>query len=167
MFTETLRKRKEKKRGLTQLTETLKQVTAHVHWNPQNKCWPTLTDDDRQQLQSRHEAKHAHFYQIYLWNILPPGSTVPHAGQTGGFNCERGRRSHTPSIAFWHLPPNSARFSYATEGALHTPSTAFRHPPPNTAVALRKASNPGKKRVSSRFKRLWFYLCWCKLYWRL
>ena len=26
--------------------------------------------------------------------------------------------SHTPSIAFWHLPPNSARFSYATEGAL-------------------------------------------------
>ena len=30
-------------------------------------------------------------------------------GQTG---------SHTPSIAFRHLPPNSARFSYATEGAL-------------------------------------------------
>ena len=26
--------------------------------------------------------------------------------------------SHTPSIAFRHLPPNSARFSYATEGAL-------------------------------------------------
>ena len=25
--------------------------------------------------------------------------------------------SHTPSIAFWNLPPNSARFSYATEGA--------------------------------------------------
>ena len=25
---------------------------------------------------------------------------------------------HTPSIAFWHLPPDSARFSYATEGAL-------------------------------------------------
>ena len=25
---------------------------------------------------------------------------------------------YTPSIAFWHLPPNSARFSYATEGAL-------------------------------------------------
>ena len=24
----------------------------------------------------------------------------------------------TPSTAFWHLPPNSARFSYATEGAL-------------------------------------------------
>ena len=25
---------------------------------------------------------------------------------------------HTPSIAFRHLPPNFARFSYATEGAL-------------------------------------------------
>ena len=27
-------------------------------------------------------------------------------------------RSHTPSIAFRHLPPNSARFGYATKGAL-------------------------------------------------
>ena len=26
--------------------------------------------------------------------------------------------SHTPSTAFRHLPPNSARFSYATERAL-------------------------------------------------
>ena len=26
--------------------------------------------------------------------------------------------SHTPSTVFRHLPPNSARFSYATEGAL-------------------------------------------------
>ena len=26
--------------------------------------------------------------------------------------------THTPSIAFRHLPPNSARISYATEGAL-------------------------------------------------
>ena len=25
---------------------------------------------------------------------------------------------HTPSIAFWHLPPDSARTGYATEGAL-------------------------------------------------
>ena len=25
---------------------------------------------------------------------------------------------HTPNIAFRHLPPNSARFGYATEGAL-------------------------------------------------
>ena len=69
-------------------------------------------------------------------------------------------QTHTPSIAFRHLPPNSARFSYATEGSLfisaqlstdavsgppkgsgtntndcrtHTPSTAFRHIPPNSA----------------------------------
>ena len=26
--------------------------------------------------------------------------------------------AHTPSIAFWHPPPNPARFSYATEGVL-------------------------------------------------
>ena len=31
--------------------------------------------------------------------------------------CSQGRH-HIPSIAFRHLPPNSARFSYATEGAL-------------------------------------------------
>ena len=30
----------------------------------------------------------------------------------------RNGKRHTPSTAFWHLPPNSARFSYATEGAL-------------------------------------------------
>ena len=28
------------------------------------------------------------------------------------------RGTHTPSIAFRHLPPNSARFSYATEGVV-------------------------------------------------
>ena len=28
------------------------------------------------------------------------------------------QRRHTLSIAFWHLPPNSARFSYTTEGVL-------------------------------------------------
>ena len=26
--------------------------------------------------------------------------------------------NHTPNIAFWHLPPNSARTGYTTEGAL-------------------------------------------------
>ena len=24
---------------------------------------------------------------------------------------------HTPSTGFWHLPPNSAKFSYVTEGS--------------------------------------------------
>ena len=27
---------------------------------------------------------------------------------------------HTPGLTFWHLPPNAARISYATEGALFT-----------------------------------------------
>ena len=31
---------------------------------------------------------------------------------------ERQMESHTPSIAFRHLPPNSATGGYATEGAL-------------------------------------------------
>ena len=29
-----------------------------------------------------------------------------------------GTLPHTPSLAFRHLPPNSARFGYATEGTL-------------------------------------------------
>ena len=29
-------------------------------------------------------------------------------------------KAHTPSTAFRHLPPNSARFCHATEGALFT-----------------------------------------------
>ena len=32
--------------------------------------------------------------------------------------CGKLVNSHTPSTAFRHLPPNSARFGYATEGAL-------------------------------------------------
>ena len=32
---------------------------------------------------------------------------------------------HIPSIAFRHLPPNSARFSYATEGALFISAQLF------------------------------------------
>ena len=41
--------------------------------------------------------------------------------------------TRTSSIAFRHLPPNSARTGYATEGALHSPSIAFRHLPQNSA----------------------------------
>ena len=33
---------------------------------------------------------------------------------------------HTPSIAFRHLPPNSARFGYATEGALYLRAAVHR-----------------------------------------
>ena len=32
--------------------------------------------------------------------------------------CDSKQAKHTPSIAFRHLPPNSARFSYTTERAL-------------------------------------------------
>ena len=38
------------------------------------------------------------------------------------FNC---RPVHTLSFAFRHLPPNSARNGYATEGALLTPRSCL------------------------------------------
>ena len=41
---------------------------------------------------------------------------------------------HTPSITFRHLPPNSARFSYATEGALFIST----QPSTDAVSALRK-----------------------------
>ena len=39
---------------------------------------------------------------------------------------------HTPSTAYRHLPPNSARFSYATEGA--TPALSPRSCPPTRSA---------------------------------
>ena len=39
----------------------------------------------------------------------------------------RQRLSHTPSIAFRHLPPNSARFSYTTKGALYLHAAVQQH----------------------------------------
>ena len=56
---------------------------------------------------------------INPWNA---GFCTPlnHCIPSGLINCTsmgHGMR-HTPSIAFRHLPPNSARFSYATEGVL-------------------------------------------------
>ena len=91
---------------------------------------------------------------------------------------------HTPSTAFRHLPPNSARFSYATEGALFLSAqlssdaaSALRKFPVASTVRLTVRSNLAPKharkhethppRVPSLFKRLWFYLCWCKLCWRI
>ena len=50
----------------------------------------------------------------------------PGAGSVGG--------SHTPSIAFRHLPPDSARFSYATKGALFISA----QPSSDAVSALRK-----------------------------
>ena len=84
--------------------------------------------------------------QVMVYGILPPRRESPESDA----QCV----CHTPSTAFRHLPPNSARFSYVTEGALfylraavhrrgqrppkgsgtnHTPSIAFRHLPPNAA----------------------------------
>ena len=42
--------------------------------------------------------------------------------------------THTPSTAFRHLPPNSARFGYATEGALFISAQLST----DTVSALRK-----------------------------
>ena len=94
---------------------------------------------------------------------------------------------HAPGIAFRHLPPNSARFSYATEwvyslsprsclATRSAPSKRF-HRRLRTFVpkgscrsnlapkhARKHETHPPrvkkeKKKVSPRFKRLWFYLC--------
>ena len=47
-----------------------------------------------------------------------PFSGVTKSGRVWRKVPESGAWSVTPRIAFRHLPPNSARFSYATEGAL-------------------------------------------------
>ena len=47
-----------------------------------------------------------------------PFSGVTKSGRVCRKVPESGARSVTPSIASRHLPPNSARFSYATEGVL-------------------------------------------------
>ena len=54
---------------------------------------------------SRFEMKLQLIQTAELEATHPDGQTTPAVIQT-------------PSIAFRHLPPNSARFSYATEGAL-------------------------------------------------
>ena len=50
---------------------------------------------------------------------------------------------HTPSIAFRYLPPNSARFSYATEGALFISAQLST----NAVSALRKVRE--KERINT------------------
>ena len=53
-------------------------------------------------------------------NSFLPGVDAPHVYvRAWALGCFHSLIStHTPSIAFRHLPPNSARFSYAIEGAL-------------------------------------------------
>ena len=51
--------------------------------------------------------------EFLLWQYPTCGGQLPWR------NLCCGKDEFTPrAIAFWHLPPNSARFSYATEGAL-------------------------------------------------
>ena len=52
----------------------------------------------------------------------------------GGVGVGGDTRIHTPSTAFRHLPPNSARFSYATEGAFFIAA----QPSSDAVSALRK-----------------------------
>ena len=121
-----------------------------------------------------------------------PFSGVTKSGRVWKKVPESGARSvhwvQTLSIAFRHLPPNSARFGYATEVPtlyLRADAVRQRHPKglgTNMTVEATKApkhprthethpprvkKKKKKGRVPSRFKRLWFYLCWCKLCWRL
>ena len=73
--------------------------------------------------------------------------------------------ARTPSTAFWHLPPNSARFSYATEGALFISaqlSTDLVSAPPPKGLSINKTveatkcpsmhvnMRPGKKKKEKK-----------------
>ena len=60
----------------------------------------------------------------------------------------------------------TARLSYATEVALSISAQLSS----DAVSALRKVRVRIRLRISlapKQFKRLWFYLCWCKLCWRL
>ena len=54
--------------------------------------------------------------ELFLSHVFDASHVYVHALAIGCFHSLIS--THTPSIAFRHLPPNSARFSYATEGAL-------------------------------------------------
>ena len=54
---------------------------------------------------------------MYMFLVLSSQTLGTSPGRRGTASPEEGLR-HTPSIAFRHFPPNSARFSYATKGAL-------------------------------------------------
>ena len=66
--------------------------------------------------------KWAHWQQMLIidWLIHTFIFVVVVAGESDheDYPGELRGQTHTPSIAFWHLPPNSARAGYTTEGAL-------------------------------------------------
>ena len=53
-------------------------------------------------------------FKTFLWCSFGGGGVEVMEGWPGGGHSG----GHTPSIVFRHLPPDSARFGYATEGAL-------------------------------------------------
>ena len=67
-----------------------------------------------------------------------PNVTVNTCMSTSRYDGRRGWGGvvyHTPSIAFRHLPPNSARFGYATEGAFFI-STQLSNDTLNTGIII-------------------------------
>ena len=57
-------------------------------------------------------------HSLFLSSKLSKQARPRVCGYCERFTRGRRGREHTPSTAFRHLPPNSARFGYATEGAL-------------------------------------------------
>ena len=81
---------------------TFTHHSVHTEWSPKGGQWREST--------FTHHSVHTE------WS--PKGrrcARCPVTVSTGG---DLHVLDHTPSIAFRHPPPNSARFSYATEGAL-------------------------------------------------
>ena len=87
--------------------------------------WPCFLSGLRQKAQSSVTAGRT--VTLGPFDLVPPETRawtslklVPEMKEKRRYVQHGGVRplTHTPSIAFRHLPPNSARFSYATEGAL-------------------------------------------------
>ena len=78
------------------VTDSFDEVTVQVSWQRSSAFSSASVRACNHQQNHTHARTHAYTHVHTQANANP----------------------HTPSIAFRHLPPNSARFSYATEGAL-------------------------------------------------
>ena len=69
---------------------------------------------------------------IKIYGEIAPSYTVEKKKKDPILSWGWSLMTHTPSITFRHFPPNSARFSYATESALYRREVVHRHsqPPP-------------------------------------
>ena len=90
-------------------------------------------------------------------------STVPLHGMTFPFLSDRDEASardlfsHTPSLAFRHLSPNSAITGYATDGSLLVsaypcPSTLSASPETHVEVTQRRSTHVNIRRVRPKYK---------------